>query len=776
MSLADDLEKLAEEERLRQDEVAPRFFAFANEKDRAALEALVGGKTPPTVHDTIAAQLAELVETRAPAEKLTADEIRTRSLALAGGDLRAYGSWVHFPWSRRIVHVLPEREYEELRTSRNRNKITRAEQDKLRGLRVGIAGLSVGQSTAIMLALEGVGGHFRIADFDVLSLSNMNRLRAGAHEIGVKKTSLVAREIYEINPYAKIEIFDRGITDESLPLFFGEKEPLDLLFEECDDLKMKVRLRIEARKRKIPVLMETSDRGLFDVERFDLEPARAPFHGLVGELDPEKLSGMTTYEKVPIVLAIIGAKTMSKRMAASLVDIDATLKTWPQLASAVALGGAINTDAARRVALGTFRTSGRFFVDIEGTVNDAAESAAPSAASDTIHAPPLDEDDRPTPVVTLPHVHAARSPASKIPRATIERLVTLAALAPSGGNCQPWRFRLENDVLHCIHDLVRSKTFLDFENRATYAAFGALSENLRLGASSLGLGVDLTRFPKASDPFLICDARLGGAPSELGDEDRILLSQIETRVTNRKLAKRTTLPEPDASVLRDIAKRAGATLTLVTDGALLDRLGDVLGMGERLRLMNETMHHEMMGELRWSKEETQRKRDGLDLATLELTPTDEAGMRLIADWSVMEMVRRIDGGHGLASSTKKSIASACAIGLIAVPRDAGSNVRDVYFSGGIALERVWLMATAKGYAVQPMTALPYLFARLEDGRAEGLDERERRELAELRARYRALFGIDASSRDAEVMLFRLAVASAPSARSLRRTVEEILDT
>src|SRR5262249_23379014 len=134
-----------------------------------------------------------------------------------------------------------------LRTSRNRNKITRDEQTRLAGLTLGIAGLSVGQSTAITLALEGIGGRFRLADFDTLSLSNMNRLRAGVHQIGVKKTSIVAQAIFEINPYARIEIFDQGITDETLPPFFGDGgTPLDLLFEECDDLRMKFKLREEA--------------------------------------------------------------------------------------------------------------------------------------------------------------------------------------------------------------------------------------------------------------------------------------------------------------------------------------------------------------------------------------------------------------------------------------------------------------------------------------------------------------------------------------------------
>ena len=150
-----------------------------------------------------------------------------------------YGTWVHYPWSGRLVRVLPSSEFEELRTSRNRNKITREEQTRLGALRVGIAGLSVGQSTAVTLALEGIGGVFRLADFDTLSLSNMNRLRAGVHEIGVNKAVLVAREIYEINPYAVVEVFLRGVRDDSIDAFFSKSAPLNLLFEECDDLKMK---------------------------------------------------------------------------------------------------------------------------------------------------------------------------------------------------------------------------------------------------------------------------------------------------------------------------------------------------------------------------------------------------------------------------------------------------------------------------------------------------------------------------------------------------------
>src|SRR5262249_35954029 len=113
--------------------------------------------------------------------------------------------------------------------------------------------------------------------------------------------------------------------------------------------------------------------GLLDIERFDLEPERPIFHGAVGDLDPTRLRGLTTEEKVPYVLKIIGADTISARLRASLLEVEQSISTWPQLASAVAMGGAVAADIARRILLDQHRSSGRFFVDVDDIVPGVAE-------------------------------------------------------------------------------------------------------------------------------------------------------------------------------------------------------------------------------------------------------------------------------------------------------------------------------------------------------------------------------------------------------------------
>jgi hypothetical protein len=189
----------------------PLCFDLAAEADRVALERLLRDAPPRFVHDTIREQLAELVEILEPARKLRGAELLTRVDAhLAGRPVEAYGTWVYYPWSARLVHVLPREEYRLVRTARNRYKITRDEQERLARCRIGVVGLSVGNAAAVTFALEGVGGHFRIADFDALGLSNLNRLRGGAGDLGVNKTVLAARAMYEIDPFLDVAPFPLG--------------------------------------------------------------------------------------------------------------------------------------------------------------------------------------------------------------------------------------------------------------------------------------------------------------------------------------------------------------------------------------------------------------------------------------------------------------------------------------------------------------------------------------------------------------------------------------
>src|SRR5262249_10861092 len=144
----------------------------------------------------------------------------------------------------------------ELRTNRNRYKILPEEQAALSQMRVGIVGLSVGYSIALALTLERSYGEIRLVDFDRLDLSNMNRVPTGLHDLNLNKAAAAARTIAEVDPFLKVECILEGITEDNINDFLlgtSRDRPLHLLIEECDDLYMKVRLRVAARAYGIPV-------------------------------------------------------------------------------------------------------------------------------------------------------------------------------------------------------------------------------------------------------------------------------------------------------------------------------------------------------------------------------------------------------------------------------------------------------------------------------------------------------------------------------------------
>lgn len=347
---------------------SPIFFQIKKEADAEAFNLAVSDPDLQ-INDSIQRQLKELILTRNPATTYTDDQLAsaiTEHLGRLG--IHEYGIWVLYPWSKRMVHILDEQEFTELRTSRNKYKITAAEQHALSQKRVGIVGLSVGSAIAITMTMERSFGSLVLADFDTLDLSNLNRLRAKISDIGMNKAVLVAREIAEIDPYLKVEVVEEGITDENLERFLSQNGGLDLLIDECDSLEYKLKLRLAAKRLQMAVVMETSDRGMLDIERYDLEPDLPLFHGRIASFDLSNPSEISPEMRMQLLMAIVGFGEVSERLRQSYTEIGKSLKTWPQLASAVMMGGGTTAEIARRILLGEQVSSGRFYVDMNALV------------------------------------------------------------------------------------------------------------------------------------------------------------------------------------------------------------------------------------------------------------------------------------------------------------------------------------------------------------------------------------------------------------------------
>jgi molybdopterin/thiamine biosynthesis adenylyltransferase len=286
--------------------------------------------------------------------------------------------WIYFSWKALVIHTVSEAIYFKLRTSRNRNIITTEEQEKYRMLAVGIAGLSVGSAVLQALVMSGGPRSIKIADFDVLEVTNLNRLRADLTDIGENKTHIAARKVWELDPFAELTLFDKGVNRENLTDFLFTGPRLDIFIDEMDSIDLKIMARQICRKNKIPVLMATDngDGIILDVERFDLEPERELFHGLIPEMDPEALRSLDFKQWFRLATKIVGPEYLTEAMQDSLAGLGKEIPSVPQLGTSASMAGSAMSFAVRKMATGMPMPSGRYTIGLEEKLIPGYDDAA----------------------------------------------------------------------------------------------------------------------------------------------------------------------------------------------------------------------------------------------------------------------------------------------------------------------------------------------------------------------------------------------------------------
>jgi molybdopterin/thiamine biosynthesis adenylyltransferase len=766
------LNSMEAESRLLSSLHVPAFFRLANKADSERLEKLINITPGIHVFDQLHGQLEELVKLQSPRRKFSKEELSAAAKAhLKNTPAHEYGVWVYYPWSLRLVHILDEKEFVEVRTSRNQYKITPEEKEILSKKKIGVIGLSVGQSVAVTMAMERIFGELRLTDFDILELSNYNRIRTGLHNLGVSKVISVAREIAEFDPFLKVVCYTEGATEENIDDFFLKGGKLDLVLEECDGLAVKILARQKAKELRIPVVMETSDRGMVDVERFDIEPDRPILHGLIDHLDINKVKeAKTNEEKIPFLLPMVGIETISTRLKASMVEVEQTITTWPQLASAVAIGGGLATDVSRRVLLNQFHDSGRYFVDVEELISDKTSSTEEEKPLE-IRASLTDEE-----MLALINKWGITETKGQLDldKQKVKDIVHYACMAPSGANSQSWKWMWHNKTLYLFLDGIYTAGLLDCGNTTSLVGLGAAVENLVIKTHEMGFEVIVEKNDLNMDSVLVAAIKFfDQAAAAPGLEPHVcddLVTAIPNRLTNRNISRRVKIPREKLEALRHITRTIkGADLLLIDEPDKLAHLGEIIAKMDRIRIMHPGGHRDYRAEIRWTKEEVDAAKNGIDLlGTVDLTPSELAGFRIVRSWNVIKLLNDWGLGTGLERMGRKTIQGASALGFVTMP----NFTSDDFFEGGRALERVWLAATKDNIAVHPASIASLVFNTLLHGNPDVFSGNMKKEVEELRKEFSSLFQLKDGL--GEVLLLRFFIAGSPKARAVRYPLEQVL--
>lgn len=362
---------------------------------------------------------------------------------------------------------------------------------------------------------------------------------------------------------------------------------------------------------------------------------------------------------------------------------------------------------------------------------------------------------------------AGRADGPLIPDApTLHRLVEAALSAPSGDNCQPWRFGWDGRTLRVRFVPDRAASLYDVRDLASCVALGALLLNLRLAARSHRLSPAVELFPAGEEVGVV--ARVRFAPAETGPDE--LADAIARRCVNRWPYRRGPLPEPVRRALVAEAQSVAGVHLAWREGPPMDPVASLAAANDRLLFENRPLHDGLYRWLRWSPQDVAATRDGMPIGTLGLHRLEYPGFRLLGRWGVARLAATVGLTRALPLRSRLVYRRSAAIGLVSVARPE----RQLFVQAGEAIQRLWLRATSLGVAFQPITGVTFLLLRLRLGEDAELANPHRAAIERLGRRLDEL--IPEARGLTPVMLFRVGLARPPAERAPRLDVGAVLET
>jgi len=364
------------------------------------------------------------------------------------------------------------------------------------------------------------------------------------------------------------------------------------------------------------------------------------------------------------------------------------------------------------------------------------------------------------------HAHAGMRQLESPPLRTsfVSAIVSAALQAPSGDNCQPWRFRWDGRRLRVYFDPARAESFYDVDNRASWIALGAVLENMQLAAAPLGLSLSIELFPAAEvEPIVAVVTPQPSTPVPMP-----LAEAIETRCVNRRAYQRRALPaDVRADIEAVVSAAPAAHLSWIDAPPAKKRLAALAAENDRLLFEHRALHDGVYRWLRWTAAEAAKTGDGMPIATLELHPLERPGFRLAAWWPFARALAAIGASRAIPLRSRRVYERSAAIALLTVD----SSAREEFVRGGRLMQRIWLTATRHHVAFQPITGITFLLLRLSLLDGDGLSTRHRERLH--RIADEAAVILPKLNDAVPIMLFRLGVAAAPSARARRLPINDV---
>lgn len=191
-------------------------------------------------------------------------------------------------------------------------------------------------------------------------------------------------------------------------------------------------------------------------------------------------------------------------------------------------------------------------------------------------------------------------------------LVECAIKAPSGHNTQPWKFKnVENGIV--IHpDFKRALAVVDSENYELYISLGCALENLLIAAKQKGYAYKM-QYPDKSG--MTINVELTKDDKGIA-EINLLFDEISKRQVTKSKYNNKSLSDDVLKQLGSCFNFEGISLRILDSKKNFEKIIPLIVEANNLQFNNKDFLNELVHWIRFSKNEAEKKKDGIWTATM----------------------------------------------------------------------------------------------------------------------------------------------------------------
>ena len=343
----------------------------------------------------------------------------------------------------------------------------------------------------------------------------------------------------------------------------------------------------------------------------------------------------------------------------------------------------------------------------------------------------------------------------------IKKILEAGVQAPSGGNSQPWKFKISDNQVDIFYFPEKDHPILNFKNRGTLIAHGALIENIKIAASSLGYKSALTLFPINQETKILASFVF----EKSNPKTEPLYQEIFKRTTNRKAYNTTPLTEDQKTKLFGEGFPKNESIKIIEDQQKIKEVAEAVSMNEVIMLENKLLHKLFFKEVVWTEKEEKQKGGGLFLKTLELKTPQQFALKLFKHWPMMRFANKFGMSKLIAKDNAKVYAATPVMGIIVV-----EDKDEAFIEAGKLMENIWLKATQMGLSFHLITGILFFHQRIEAGQSKEFSPEHIKLVQTSYQKIANAFGI---SSGVIAMVFRIGQSEPPTAHSLKLPPEII---